>query len=105
MILVTDHIGRSHVFYLILTFFSMLCYLAGGIILGIFYFTKNDFSIQFVFYFLYANLQVSLSFLAAAFCPNIRAGTVVVIFVGFTAAGFLFGPSLKNPEFPRRSIL
>ncbi|GAB2240646.1 hypothetical protein Droror1_Dr00021164 [Drosera rotundifolia] len=98
----------TYVFYLILTFFSMLCYLAGGIILGIFFFTKNDFSIQFVFYFLYANLQVSLSLLAAALCSNIRTVTVVnllVIFVGFAAAGFLFGPSLKNPAFPSRWIL
>ncbi|KAL9259563.1 ABC transporter A family member 12-like protein [Drosera capensis] len=62
----------------------------------------------FVFFFLYANLQVSLSFLAAALCSNIRTVTVVnllVIFVGFAAAGFLFGPSLKNPAFPSRWIL
>ncbi|GAB2289623.1 hypothetical protein Dimus_023932 [Dionaea muscipula] len=98
----------TYAFHLILTLLSMLCYLVGGKLLGIYYFTENDFSIQFVFYFLFANLQVSSSFLAAAFCSSIRTVTVVnllAIFVGVSAAAFLFRPFLEDPTFPSKWIL
>lgn len=40
----------------------------------------NDYSIQFVFYFLFINLQVSLAFLVAAIFSNVKTAEGLVLF-------------------------
>jgi len=42
---------------------------------GLKFFGLNDFSIQFVFYFIYINLQISLAFLGAAFFSSVKTAT------------------------------
>lgn len=39
---------------------------------GLKFFTVNDYSVQFVFYFIYINLQISLAFLVAAMFSNVK---------------------------------
>lgn len=40
----------------------------------------NDYSIQFVFYLLFINLQVSLAFLVAAMFSNVKTAEGLVLF-------------------------
>lgn len=44
-------------------------------IAGLKFFTLNDYSIQFVFYLIYVNLQIALAFLAAAMFSNVKTAT------------------------------
>lgn len=45
------------------------------ILVGLKFFTLNDYSIQFVFYLIYVNLQISLAFLVAAVFSNVKTAT------------------------------
>ncbi|GMH31525.1 hypothetical protein Nepgr_033368 [Nepenthes gracilis] len=97
----------TYAFHLILSTLSILCFLGCGKLFGIFYITKNDYGIQFIFYFIYASLQVSLSFLAAAFFSNIRTVSVVCLvatLVAVLAGNFIFNPLLKDPSCPSEWI-
>ena len=42
---------------------------------GLKFFGLNDFGIQFVFYFIYINLQISVAFLGAVFFSNVKTAT------------------------------
>jgi len=42
---------------------------------GLKFFTLNDYSIQFVFYFIYVNLQISTAFLLSSFFSNVKTAT------------------------------
>ena len=42
---------------------------------GLKFFTLNDYSIQFVFYFIYINLQISMAFLVAAMFSNVKTAS------------------------------
>lgn len=42
---------------------------------GLDFFRKNDYSLQFVFYFIYINLQISLAFLVASFFSAVKIAT------------------------------
>jgi hypothetical protein len=46
---------------------------------GLKFFTLNDYSIQFVFYFIYINLQISLAFLLASFFSNVKTATGLLL--------------------------
>lgn len=46
--------------------------LKGSFYAGLKFFTLNDYSIQFVFYFTFVNLQIVLAFLTAAFFSNVK---------------------------------
>lgn len=46
---------------------------------GLKFFTLNDYSIQFVFYFIYINLQVVLAFLVAGFFSNVKTVTGSIV--------------------------
>jgi hypothetical protein len=46
---------------------------------GLKFFTMNDYSIQFVFYFIYINLQISLAFLLASLFSNVKTATGLMI--------------------------
>jgi len=42
---------------------------------GIKFFTLNDYSIQFLFYFIYLNLQISMAFLLSSFLSDVKTAT------------------------------
>ena len=56
------------------SFINVSCFLS-----GLKFFTMNDYSIQFVFYFLYINLQISLAFLLASLFSNVKTATGLII--------------------------
>nr|GEY51252.1 ABC transporter A family member 7-like [Tanacetum cinerariifolium] len=64
----------------------MICFVVFGSAVGLNLFTLNDYSIQFLFYFIYVNLQNSLVFLGAACFSNVKTAPAT------------------NPRFPGRLV-
>ncbi|KNA24418.1 hypothetical protein SOVF_016000 [Spinacia oleracea] len=94
----------SYGYFAIVSSIYMLCFVAFGSLLGLSFFTSNDYTIQFVFYFVYANLQVSVTFLAAGLFSNVKTASVVgylLVFVTGLLGNFLFQSLLEEPSFPR----
>ncbi|KAL2935160.1 ABC transporter A family member 12 [Bienertia sinuspersici] len=98
----------SYGYFTIVSSIYMLCFVVFGSLLGLGFFTLNDYTIQFVFYFIYANLQVSLAFLATGLFSNVKTASVVaylLVFVTGLLGNFLFQGLLQQPLFPRLWII
>ncbi|KAH1111472.1 hypothetical protein GYH30_010028 [Glycine max] len=81
----------------------MPCFVIFGSVIGLNFFTMNDYNIQFVFYFIYINLQISLAFLLASLFSNVKLATVLAYIGVFGAgllAGFLFQFFVQDTSFP-----
>ncbi|XP_070027323.1 ABC transporter A family member 7-like isoform X2 [Nicotiana sylvestris] len=93
----------SYAYFLVISSIYMLCFVIFGSLVGLKFFLLNDYSIQFVFYFIYMNLQVSLSFLVAAFFSNVKTATVIgyiMVFANGLLSAFLFQFFLQDESFP-----
>ncbi|KAJ7956359.1 ABC transporter A family protein [Quillaja saponaria] len=94
----------SYAYFLTISAIYMLCFVVFGSVIGLKFFTLNDYSIQFVFFFIYINLQISLAFLVAAMFSNVKTATVIaylVVFASGLLGGFLFQFFLEDTSFPR----
>ncbi|XP_058733330.1 ABC transporter A family member 7-like [Vicia villosa] len=97
----------SYGYFLAISVTYMLCFVIFGSVLGLKFFYLNDYSIQFVFYFIYINLQISLAFLLSSFFSNVRTATVtsyIAVFGTGLLGGFLFQNFLDS-SFPRGWII
>ncbi|CAI9757523.1 unnamed protein product [Fraxinus pennsylvanica] len=98
----------SYAYFLLISSIYMLCFVIFGSLIGLKFFTLNDYSIQFVFYFIYINLQVSAAFLVADLFSNVKTTTVVgymMVFGSGLLGGFLFQFFLQDTSFPRAGII
>ncbi|KAL0342604.1 UNVERIFIED_CONTAM: ABC transporter A family member 7 [Sesamum calycinum] len=98
----------SYAYFLAISSVYMLCFVIFGSAIGLKFFTLNDYSIQFVFYFLYINLQISLAFLVADLFSNVKTATVVgymMVFGTGLLGGFLFQFFLQDSSFPKAGII
>ncbi|KAL8139103.1 hypothetical protein V2J09_005104 [Rumex salicifolius] len=98
----------SYSYFLALSAAYMLFFVIFGSLIGLKIFTTNDFSIQFVFYFLFMNLQISLAFLLAPLFTDVLTARVVgniVIFGSGLLGAFLFAPFVEDTSFPRGWII
>nr|DAD30237.1 TPA_asm: hypothetical protein HUJ06_031705 [Nelumbo nucifera] len=50
----------------------MLCLVIFGSLIGLKFFTLNDYSIQFAFFFIFINLQISLAFLVSTAFSKVK---------------------------------
>ncbi|KAL7618451.1 hypothetical protein Lser_V15G00410 [Lactuca serriola] len=94
----------SYTYFLAISLVYMLCFVVFGSFVGLKFFTLNDYSIQFVFYFIYINLQISLAFLVAAFFSNVKTVAVVgyiTVFATGILGGFFFQFFLQDTSLPR----
>ncbi|GAV76932.1 ABC_tran domain-containing protein/ABC2_membrane_3 domain-containing protein [Cephalotus follicularis] len=94
----------SYAYFLIISLIYILCFVVFGSLIGLKFFTLNDYSIQFVFYFVYVNLQVSMAFLIAAMFSNVKTATVlgyICVFGTGLLGSFLFQVFLEDLSFPR----
>ncbi|KAM3751459.1 hypothetical protein ACB098_04G110800 [Castanea mollissima] len=98
----------SYLYFLFVSLIYMLVFVASGALLGLKFFGLNDFSIQFMFYFIYINLQISWAFLGAAFFSSVKTATVVayicVFGTGFLAS-FLFMSFVESNYFPKMWVM
>ncbi|KAH1117721.1 hypothetical protein AAZX31_17G095600 [Glycine max] len=94
----------SYGYFLAISVIYMLCFVIFGSLLGLKIFTINDYSIQFVFYFIYINLQIALAFMVASIFSNVKTATVTA-YIGVFGTGllavFLFQFFVQNTSFPR----
>ncbi|RDX64090.1 ABC transporter A family member 8 [Mucuna pruriens] len=98
----------SYGYFLALSIVYMLCFVIFGSVIGLKFFTMNDYSIQFVFFFIYINLQISLAFLLASLFSNVKTATVIAyigVFGTGLLAGFLFQFFVQDTSFPRTVFL
>ncbi|OAY47650.1 ABC transporter A family member 7 isoform X1 [Manihot esculenta] len=98
----------SYTYFLSISLMYMLVFIIFGSIIGLKFFTLNDYGIQSVFYFIYINLQISLAFLVAAMFSNVKTATVVsyiCVFGTGLLGGFLFQNFVEDSSFPRGWII
>lgn len=98
----------SYAYFLSISLIYMLCFVIFGSLIGLNFFRMNDYSIQFVFYFIYVNLQISLAFLAAAVFSKVKTSAVVgyiFVFGSGLLGGFLFQFFVQDTSFPRAWII
>ncbi|CAH8353914.1 unnamed protein product [Eruca vesicaria subsp. sativa] len=98
----------SYGFFLLVSILYMLCFAIFGSAIGLNFFRLNDYSIQFVFFLISINLQISVAFLASAMFSDVKTATVIAyIYVfGTGLLGiFLFQFFLEDPLFPRGWII
>ncbi|XP_028123035.1 ABC transporter A family member 7-like isoform X3 [Camellia sinensis] len=98
----------SYAYFLVISSAYMLCFVIFGSVVGLKFFTLNEYSIQFVFYFIYINLQISLAFLIASVFSNVKTAAAVAYFIVFGTGllgSFLFQFFIEDPSFPRGWIV
>ncbi|KAJ0106578.1 hypothetical protein Patl1_17829 [Pistacia atlantica] len=98
----------SYAYFFVISAAYMLCFVIFGSVIGLRFFTLNSYSIQFVFYFIYINLQISLAFLLAVLFSNVKTAAVVgyiCIFGTGLLGSFLFQVFVQDQSFPRGWII
>ncbi|KAJ0049063.1 hypothetical protein Pint_15240 [Pistacia integerrima] len=98
----------SYAYFFAISAAYMLCFVIFGSVIGLRFFTLNSYSIQFVFYFIYINLQISLAFLLAVLFSNVKTAAVVgyICIFGTGLLGFfLFQVFVQDQSFPRGWII
>ncbi|KAE9601964.1 putative molybdate-transporting ATPase [Lupinus albus] len=71
----------SYIYFLAISVIYILCLVLFGSLIGLAFFTLNDYGIQFVFFFIYINLQISLAFLASAMFSDVKIATGLMIYL------------------------
>jgi ABC-type multidrug transport system ATPase subunit len=92
----------SYAYFLAMSLVYTTCFVAFGSLVGLRFFKLNDYSIQFVFYFIYLNLQVAMAFLVSTMFSNVKTATVVgyiSVFGSGLLGGFMFEYFLQDTDF------
>ncbi|KAI8528923.1 hypothetical protein RHMOL_Rhmol12G0185800 [Rhododendron molle] len=98
----------TYAYFLALSLAYMLCFVIFGSVIGLKFFILNDYSIQFVFYFLCINLQISMAFLIASVFSDMKTAAVigyVVVFATGLFGAFLFQYFIQDTSFPRGWVI
>ncbi|XP_072982182.1 ABC transporter A family member 7-like [Typha latifolia] len=98
----------SYAYFFSLSAAYMICFVIFGSIIGLKFFKINDYSIQFVFYFIYINLQIVLAFLVATFFTSVKTATVlgyIYVFGSGLLGSFLLRFFVEDNTFPRGWII
>uniref|UniRef100_A0A0D3GZY7 ABC transporter domain-containing protein n=1 Tax=Oryza barthii TaxID=65489 RepID=A0A0D3GZY7_9ORYZ len=98
----------SHAYFLSLSAAYMMFFVMFGSLIGLDIFRLNSYSIQFVFYFLYINLQIVLAFLLASFFSSVKTASVISYIYVFGSS--LLGEALlqlfiEDITFPRQWLV
>ncbi|CAL9247258.1 unnamed protein product [Arabidopsis halleri] len=97
----------SYAYFLALSTLYIICLMIFGSAIGLKFFQLNDYSFQFIFYFLYINLQISIAFLVSSVFSTVETASVVAylyVFGSGLLGGFLFRFMLEGSSFPRSWI-
>ncbi|KAL6888886.1 hypothetical protein ACP4OV_009912 [Aristida adscensionis] len=78
----------SYCYFLLISLLYVLSFMIFGSALGLTFFRKNNYGVQFVFYFAYMNMQISFAFLMATFFSTVRTASVIGYFY-IIASGLL----------------
>ncbi|XP_065877086.1 ABC transporter A family member 8-like isoform X2 [Euphorbia lathyris] len=67
----------SYAYFLLISLMYVIVLVIFGSLVGLKFFMLNDYSLQFVFYFIYINLQIAMAFLVAALFSHVKTASVV----------------------------
>ncbi|XP_068647444.1 ABC transporter A family member 7-like [Aristolochia californica] len=98
----------SYAYFLFISVVYLLMFVIFGSLVGLKFFTLNDYSIQFVFFFIYINLQIALGFLAANVFSDLKTASVIGyawVFGSGLLGGFLFQFFVEDTTFSRGWVL
>ncbi|KAL2613896.1 hypothetical protein R1flu_025588 [Riccia fluitans] len=87
-------------YFLVLSLLYFFAFVALGSVVDLKFFRLNSYSIQFTFFFIYMNMQIALSFLAATMFQNSKTATVCgyMYVFGFGLLGSFFFQSYLEDE-------
>ncbi|KAM3316743.1 hypothetical protein ACQJBY_034716 [Aegilops geniculata] len=94
----------TYTYFFALSALYMILFVTFGSLIGLGFFTTNDYSIQIVFYFIYINLQIALAFFAASFFSSVKIATVVgyiYVFGSGLLGAFLLRFFIQDNSFPK----
>ncbi|XP_020244147.1 ABC transporter A family member 7-like isoform X2 [Asparagus officinalis] len=98
----------SHAYFFAMSLFYMLCFVMFGTVIGLKFFTLNDYSIQFVFYVIYINLQIAFAFLVSVSFSDTKTATVsayIYVFGSGLLGRFLLQNFVEDTSFPKAWIV
>ncbi|CAN8278112.1 unnamed protein product [Cochlearia groenlandica] len=94
----------SYAYFLAISTLYIICLMIFGSVIGLKFFRLNDYTLQFIFYFLYINLQISLAFLVSSAFSKVETASVaayIYVFGSGLLGSFLFQFLMEEPSFPR----
>uniref|UniRef100_K3YG46 ABC transporter domain-containing protein n=1 Tax=Setaria italica TaxID=4555 RepID=K3YG46_SETIT len=98
----------SYGYFFALSAAYMILFVIFGSLIGLKFFKLNNYSIQFVFYFIYINLQIALAFFVASFFSSVKIATVVgyiYVFGSGLLGAFLLRFFVEDNGFPKGWIV
>ncbi|CAN6207394.1 unnamed protein product [Urochloa humidicola] len=96
-----------YMYFLIFSTVYMIIFVIFGSVIGVNFFKINNYSIQFVFFFSFINLQIVLAFLASSFFSKVNTAQAIAylyIFGSGLIAGNLIRNFIEGGKFPRHWI-
>ncbi|XP_058110850.1 ABC transporter A family member 7-like isoform X2 [Magnolia sinica] len=98
----------SYGYFFIISSIYMIWFAVSGSIIRLDLFRLNNYVIQFIFYFVYLNLQITLAFLAAAVFSQVKNATVVgsmYVFGSGLLGAFFFQSYIEDTTFSRLRLM
>ncbi|KAK8930484.1 ABC transporter A family member 7 [Platanthera zijinensis] len=98
----------SYAYFFALSSAYTICFVIFGSLIGLKFFRLNEYSLQFVFYFIYINLQIAMAFLVASLFSDVKTTTVtayIYVFGSGLLGEFFFRLLVQDDTFPRSWIL
>ncbi|XP_060170110.1 ABC transporter A family member 7-like [Lycium barbarum] len=89
----------TYAYFLVISSLYMLGFVGFGSVLNLKFFRYNAYSIQFVFYFAYINLQIAFAFLLAGFFSDVKTATVMgymLVFASGLLGAFFFSSFITD---------
>ncbi|XP_073389468.1 ABC transporter A family member 7 isoform X4 [Physcomitrium patens] len=98
----------TYIYFLVLFMIYMFCFIMFGSAVGLNFFLKNDYGIQFVFAFLYVNMIIAFGFLSSNFFWDVKTATVagyLYVFGSGLLGGFFFQNFVVDQQTSRGLVL
>ncbi|XXG81173.1 hypothetical protein AAC387_Pa09g1870 [Persea americana] len=98
----------SYIYFFLISSIYMIWFAVMGSVVGLEIFLLNNYTIQLVFYFVYLNLQVAFTFLAATVFSDVKTATVlgyIYVFGSGLLGTFLFQNYVEDTTFSRSWLM
>ncbi|KAF8697365.1 hypothetical protein HU200_035958 [Digitaria exilis] len=98
----------TYAYFLFLSAAYLMLFVIFGSLIGLDIFRLNSYGVQFVFYFIYMNLQIVLAFLLASFFSSVKTATVmcyIYVFGSGLLGDTLFVYFIEDTTFPKHWLV
>eukprot|EP00850_Spirogloea_muscicola_P003309 SM000013S26478 [mRNA] locus=s13:611469:617905:+ [translate_table: standard] len=97
----------SYLYFLVISCTYIAFLILFGSLVGLKFFRKNDYALQILFYFVFANFQIAFSFFASSFFSNEKTATVtcyLYVYGSGLLGAFLFQFFYEDQHFSRGAV-